>query len=37
MIKGSIKEKPDGVFETLINVESSLIIDNFKSPVHYIY
>ena len=34
--KGSIKEKPDGVFETLINVESSLITDNFKSPVHYI-
>ena len=34
--KGSIKEKPDGVFETLINIESSLITDNFKSPVHYI-
>lgn len=36
IFKGSVKEEPDGVFETLINLGPSLIIDNFKSPVHYI-
>ena len=36
IFKGSIKETPDGVFETLTNVAPSIIIDNFKSPVHYI-
>jgi len=36
IFKGSIKETPDGVFETLTSVAPSLIIDNFKSPVHYI-
>ena len=36
IFKGSIKEKPDGVFETLINEAPPLIIDNFKSPIHYI-
>ena len=36
IFKGSIKEKPDGVFETLIKLAPPLIIDNFKSPIHYI-
>ena len=36
IFKGSIKEKPDGVFETLIKLAPPLIIDNFKSPIHYV-
>ena len=36
VFKGSIKEKPDGSFETFINVAPSQIIDSFKSPIYYI-
>ena len=36
IFKGSIKEKPDGVIETFINSGLPIIIDNFKSPIHYV-
>ena len=36
IFQGSIKEKPDSVFETFITAAPSVILDNIKSPVHYI-